>query len=307
MLRIEIDMFSGRPNPVWIITDPIVVRRFLEEAAETKGVIAKPGTGFAGLGFREVQVSLLGDDESRIKRLPRQFALASTASTNLKGSGALARRLIKAMPLQSRVKLLQHDITPLTARLRDLALERLARYLGDPPRPRRPRPRPPPANPLRTTVNDENCAQCQYEVSQFNPGFWNTPTVQPHNNCYNYARDWRTDTFAQPGRAHGAQTGNMACASVTTAAMADGLKKRCDCLPQSEYPRRLMALVIDPGADYHWYRHQRGGFWGHKPGPTQARNWDDSNVIVTDPETCNRGGYVNFCGYFYAGVSVVID
>jgi hypothetical protein len=307
MLRIEIDMFSGRPNLVWILTDTKMVRKVLEDASETRGVIAKPGTGFAGLGFREVNVSLIGDDEHRINRLPRHFALASTASSNLKASGTIARQLIKTMPLRSNIKLQQHGITPLSTKLRDLALERLARYLANPPLPRGPKPRPKPSNSLRTTVGDEDCARCQYEVSQFNPGFWNTPAVQPYNNCYNYARDWRTDTFAQPGRAHGAQTGTMACASVATAAMADGLKRRCDCLPQSEYPRRLMALVIDPGVDYHWYRHQRGGFWGHKPGQTPARNWDNSNVIITNPETCDRDGYSNFCGYFYAGLSVVID
>jgi hypothetical protein len=94
---------------------------------------------------------------------------------------------------------------------------------------------------------------------------------------------------------------------VTAAAMADGLVKRCNCLPISEWPRRLLALVVDPGYDYHWYRHQRGGFWGHKPGRTAARNYDNSNVIITNPETCNRGGYTDFCGYFYAGRSVVIS
>ena len=307
MLKIEIDMFSGRPNPVWMVTDAKVASKLLGNIADAKAVVARPGTGFGGLGVREVRVSSIGDDERRHHGLPQQFALASTACKNLKASGALARTLIKAMPLRSNIRLASHAITPLTARLRDLALERLAKYLADPPRPRRPRPRPVPSNPLRTTVTDERCGECRYEVSQFNPGFWNTPAVQPHNNCYNYARDWRTDTFAQPGRAHGAQTGTMACGTVSAAAMADGLHKRCNCLPQSEYQRRLMALVIDPGVDYHWYRHQRGGFWGHKPGATPARNWDNSNVLITTPETCDRGGYVNFCGYFYAGVSVVID
>jgi hypothetical protein len=37
----------------------------------------------------------------------------------------------------------------------------------------------------------------------YNPGFWNTPAVQPKNNCYNYAMNWRSDTFAQPGRISG--------------------------------------------------------------------------------------------------------
>lgn len=170
MLRIEVDMFSGRPNPVWIVTDGTETERFLGAVAEAEGATAKQGAGFTGLGFREVRVDLMADDEPRQKRVPNQFALASTASTNLIASGALALRLIKAMPLRSRIQLIEHAITPLTAKLRDGILDRLTRYLEDPPRPRRPKP-PPPSNPLRTTVEDEKCTQCQYEVSQFNPGF----------------------------------------------------------------------------------------------------------------------------------------
>lgn len=306
MLRIEIDMFSGRPNPVWYITDSKQTDRLISRAAESKGVIAKPGTGFNGLGFREMRVNFLDDDAPRKKGVPAQFALASTASEDFKASGMLAQDLIEEMPLKSRVQLMEHAVTPLDAKLRDMILERIRKYLADPPRPRPPGP-PPPPNPLRTTIKDEKCGQCEYEVSQYNPGFWNTTAVQPYNNCYNYARNWRTNTFAQPGRAHGAQTGTMACNTVSAAAMADGLRKRCDCLPQSEYPRRLMALVIDPGYDYHWYRHQRGGFWGHKPGGTAARNYDNSGLLIVSPETCNRGGYTNFCGYFYAGRSVIIN
>ena len=67
-----------------------------------------------------------------------------------------------------------------------------------------------------------------------------------------------------------------------------------------------MALVIAPGQDYHWYRHQSGNFCGHKPGSTAARNTDNSGALVLNPETCNRGPYTNFCGYFYAGKSVKI-
>jgi hypothetical protein len=305
MLRIEVDIFSGRPNPVWIISDRTETDRLLKVLAEAKGTIARQGVGFTGLGFREVRVDLIADDESRL-RVPKHFALGSTAARDFKKSVALARRIIEAIPLRSEIKLLQHDLTPLDAKLRDGILERLEKYLKAKPRPKRPRPWPP-YHPLRTTIKDEKCQQCEYEVSQFNPGFWNVPSVQPHNNCYNYGRNWRTDTFAQPGRAHGAQTGIMACNTVTTAAMADGLVKRCRCLPISEWPRRLMALVIDPGFDYHWYRHQRGGFWGHKPGGTAARNTDNSNVIITNPETCDRGGYTDFCDYFYAGRSVVIN
>ena len=306
MLRIEIDVFSGRPNPVWMLTDEAETKRIIGAIAEAKGALAKPGTGFTGLGLREVRVSFMADDPLRPRGVPQSFALASTASADLKASGVLARGLIEAMPVSPRIHQVEHAITPLSRELRDHMLEWLERHLGDLPHPRPPQPTPRPSS-LRTTIHDEKCERCQYEVSKFNPAFWNRPAVQPYNNCYNYARNWRTDTFAQPGRAHGAMTHTMACPNVTTAAMADGLVKRCQCLPPSEYPRRLMALVIAPGWDYHWYRHQRGGFWGHKPGGTAARNVDNGNVLIVNPETCNRGPYTEFCGYFYAGRSVVIN
>jgi hypothetical protein len=306
MLRIEVDIMSGRPNPEWILTDADQVNELLGAVASAPGAAAKIDAGHTGLGFRELRVAVIEDDPKRRRGVPAAFALASTAAEDLESSGALARRVVEQMTRYAEVRLVAHQITPLTRELRDGVLERLERYLADPPR--WPRPKPPPrGNPLRTTIKDDRCTQCEYEVSQFNPGFWNTPSVQPFNNCYNYGRNWRTNTFAQPGRAHGAQTSTMACSNVTTAAMADGLKKRCNCLPSSEYPRRLMALVIDPGFDYHWYRHQRGGFWGHKPGKTAARNVDNSNVVITNPETCDRGGYTDFCDYFYAGLSVVIN
>jgi hypothetical protein len=258
------------------------------------------------LGYRELRVSLIGDDPQFRTAVPQEFALGSTAAANLSESGALARRLIEDMTSHAEVRLVQHAATPLTSDIQEFVLGELERFLADPPRP--PAPRPPEAqNPLRTTVHDSRCEQCTYEVSQFNPGFWNQPAVQPHNNCYNYARNWRTDTFAQPGRAHGAQTFIMSCPTVTKAAMADGLHKRCDCLPDSENPRRLMALVVAPGFDYHWYREQRGGFWGHKPGGTAARNFDNNGALVVNPETCARSPYTDFCDYFYAGRSVVIN
>jgi hypothetical protein len=47
--------------------------------------------------------------------------------------------------------------------------------------------------------------------------------IQPYNNCYNYGCDYRTDTFAQPGRAAGAMYTAFSGASVRPAAVADAL------------------------------------------------------------------------------------
>jgi hypothetical protein len=138
------------------------------------------------------------------------------------------------------------------------------------------------------------------EVGSFNPGFWNDPAHIGKNNCYNYASNRRTDTFAQPGRASGHQATTMACANVTAAALSDGLHHRFDCFPDTEKPRWLMALVVAPGYDYHWYRKQKEGFWGHKPGHTPAKNVDNNGAVVWNPETAARSPYTDFCGYFYA-------
>ncbi len=94
MLRVEIDIFSGRPNPVWIISDKTETDRLLGAVGEVSRATAKQGAGFDGLGFREVRVDLLGDDEPKLRRVPQRFALASVAAGDLRALGELARRFI---------------------------------------------------------------------------------------------------------------------------------------------------------------------------------------------------------------------
>jgi hypothetical protein len=153
-----------------------------------------------------------------------------------------------------------------------------------------------------------HCPVCHAaDAPVYNPAKWNTPAVQPHNNCYNYANDQITNTFAQPGRAHGKGTAVMQCRNVEVAAQADGLKP----VPNFTAPLGpghgwYVALVIWPGVDYHWYRQDKNGCWSHKPGSTPARNTDDSGNAITDPKTCNRGPYTNFCTYMVTRHGIVI-
>ena len=94
----------------------------------------------------------------------------------------------------------------------------------------------------------------------------------------------------------------ITCPAVSLASLSDGLHRRFVCFPDSEKPRYLVALVVAPGpgfVDFHWYRKNKEGFWSHKPGSTPVRNVDNSNHVITNPETCNRGPYTQFCGYFY--------
>ncbi|MBC9878887.1 hypothetical protein G8O24_16225 [Bradyrhizobium sp. INPA01-394B] len=144
------------------------------------------------------------------------------------------------------------------------------------------------------------CPQCDAaDAPVYNPAPWNNPTVQPHNNCYNYANDQITNTFAQPGRAHGQQATVMDCAHVQAGAVADGLAVAAHGFGGPLAPGQgwYVALVIWPGADYHWYRQDKNGCWSHKPGQTAARNVDNAGHTISDPNRCNRGPYTIFCDY----------
>ena len=100
----------------------------------------------------------------------------------------------------------------------------------------------------------------------------------------------------QPGVGSGSIFSSLTAADVAAAARRDGAHDVNDCFPETEAPRLLVALVIWPGVDYHWYR-KHETFWGHKPGSTAARNVDNSGNIITNPETCDRGMYSEFTGY----------
>lgn len=303
MFRVTVDIFSGRPNPSWIVTDSAESDRVLEVLAEERTLMSKPDAGFQGLGYRGVHIELFGDDATQLK-IPPRVVIANGAENGNRSGFELAARLIENMTRFRAIVLPEHAITPLDARMQEQLLERLREFERNPPVISRSIVS---GRGIRVTVRDKNCSDCQYEESRFNPAFWNAdPNVRQNNNCYNYARNWRTNTFAQPGRASGDFPNAMDCGDVHAAAMSDGLKKRCDCLPPDEQPRRLVALVVDPGFDYHWYRKQKDGFWGHKPGSTAAKNTDNSGSVITNPETCDRGGYTDFCGYLYAGKSVHI-
>lgn len=134
---------------------------------------------------------------------------------------------------------------------------------------------------------------------------WNTdPSITGYNNCYNYASNYRTDTFGQPGLASGAVWNDLSACNVGAGkvsakmgAVADGLVDKPNQDNKCISPGHLVALVIDPGSDYHWYRKGSNGKWSHKPGGTPATVLDNSGNPITDPRTADRAGYTDFCTF----------
>ncbi|MCC6551518.1 MAG: hypothetical protein IT372_00675 [Polyangiaceae bacterium] len=120
----------------------------------------------------------------------------------------------------------------------------------------------------------------------YQPTYWSSvPSVKANNNCYNYATNKRTDTFAQPGRAAGA-TFNWDINTFVAAVTADGLQPLSD--PASSCPSQMTKVVAffqTPGGIpvYHFARQDANGLWSHKNAGQAATNLDASGNLITNP------------------------
>jgi hypothetical protein len=305
MIKVTADIFSGRPNPEWVVSGA-EAEAALRSLSQTPNAAAALDSGFQGLGSRGLIVEILDDHTQSEYGLPSTFRLAGGGSREESHAREAAERLIATLTQQGAG---EHPAVataagrlPLNEDLKKFILAGLPVGAGS----------------LRTQVVEEATtmdpaadisatAACMIETTSFNPAFWNDPAHIGKNNCYNYASNRRTDTFAQPGRASGHMYAHINCADVGNGAVSDG--GTFSCAPDTQKPRWYMALVIAPGPgfiDYHWYRKATQGFWGHKPGGTAARNVDNAGHIVTDPRTANRGPYTIFCRFMFAQKKMVV-
>ena len=279
-LRITIDIFSGRPNPVIELAGKDAADAL--ERLQPTARLAKDAPGLPSaptLGYRGLVIEQL---DKPAKGLPKSFRLAHG---DMFGPRLLHRAADESFEdfLLSRARGLKGRNLP--ANFPALLRREIARF-RDLRQAAAPRKRI--LWPLRRPCE---CAPL------YEPGWWNVPARQPFNNCYNYATNYRTDTFAQPGNAAGAQYTTLTCASVRPAAIKDQLIDSPNANNKCPKEGHLVALVIWPGVDYHWYRKGRNGYWTHKPGGTPVTNLDNSNVTIPDPRTADRGGYTQFCTF----------
>ena len=278
-LRITVDIFSGRPNPV-ITVEGRQARDLLEHVKPDRRLTRRemPAPGFR-LGYRGLII-----EQTRVvsRTLPKIFRVA--------GGVIYGPRLAHVIADPGFEEFFAGPSGP-GARLRAPRsfpgiLREEIRILNEFRKSFIPRKIIWPLRPLC------RCAPL------YEPAWWNDGgQKQGNNNCYNYATNYRTDTFAQPGQASGAMYTALTCASVRPAAIADGLINSPRANNKCPKEGHLVALVIWPGVDFHWYRKGRNGRWSHKPGSTPVTNVDNSSNPISDPRTADRGGYTNFCTF----------
>jgi hypothetical protein len=272
---VTLDMFSGRPNPSWELSPAQIIALRDELATEREGSLLKPTTASAKLGYRGFHV------ESVREELPDHLTVGG-------GVIELSRHASSLIDPERRLEyfLLESGLQTLGKEFQDSVAQRLARA------------------PMVRSMDVQIMSAPPY-----NPGRWNTdPVVQKNNNCYNYACDKVRSSFSQPGRGSGRQFSDFVCGDVSAASIRDGLKSVAGATGSPPPNCHYAALVVDPIGpypDYHWYRFDSNGRWSHKPGQTPATDRDNSNLIILNPETADRGEYVNFCGYFEINITTV--
>jgi len=310
VLEVELDIFSGMPNPTWLLSasqERALVDRL--DRAQAQLSPAAPATTRLGLGYRGLIVRRIKTDDgewdrasaSRRYQLPDDFRLGIRAA---KGD-SVAEWLLTTADTQG---------VDLTGEIREVVSR------GPAIEPRR-------RGPIRPTSDIDDARVPVAEVAAdepypleskdhetwwacgsnyFNPNasFFNDPAHVTRNNCYCFGSNHRPDIrYALPGKRGGHPATPITCDGVIAGLRADGWKDGCQ-------PNGLtIALVIWPNNDYHFYRLVTGGpywWWGHKPGGTPAKYTDNCGHAIYQyqgrgyaPNNICRSPYTDFCGYFY--------
>lgn len=282
-LRVTIDVFSGRPNPVVELQGKEAEEILRRARPESRIDIDDGGPPPPTLGYRGIFFEL---DEKDRPDLPRRFRLADGQMFGQGLAHNVGDRELEDYFLDPEGPFGREeiDVDDFFSNVSDLKAQYLElKWLKKWPWWDDiivfPWPRSCSCGPL------------------YEPSWWNVPARQPYNNCYNYATNYRTDTFAQPGEAAGAKYTSLTCASVRPAAIADKLIDSPGADNKCPEEGHLVALVVAPGWDYHWYRKDRTGWWSHKPGSTAATSLDNAGKKIYDPRSADRGPYTDFCTF----------
>jgi hypothetical protein len=294
-LRVTIDIFSGRPNPTIVVAgheEQELLRRLAAppkvRAPATRGREHPPRIPPSLLGYRGIVVERLAEDRRRKGRaaapggLPAAFRIAGGFIHSPTVTRSIADALIEDFVCGSTGPVRLGGLGP---GFSDYCLDEIERF--------------------RHVVDRYRWGRIKWPAKQvcacaplWEPAWWNDAgQVQWNNNCYNYGTNYRSDTYAQPGLASGAMYASISCADVKAGAVADALIDSPGANNKCPKEGHLVALVVGPNWDFHWYRKGRNGYWTHKPGGTQATDRDNSGHLIHDPRTADRGGYTSFCTF----------
>jgi hypothetical protein len=163
----------------------------------------------------------------------------------------------------------------------------------------------PPWDPMRynkdsNTQQSHNCYS--YGMNVVDP--LSVALCRKNGSCRRY--------FHQPGALHGERNAlnsaeRRACPVVERLQKADNPR-----IKKTTFYRRCpkgmskIALVVDPGEDYHYYRQDADGMWSHKDGSNKVKRFDALKRPIFNPALAARNylwqgsdlNYEDFCGFY---------
>lgn len=268
MLKIELDIFSGQPNPSWTLTskeEAQLVDRLLADKSQMQPLNQSPSK----LGYRGFIVNALSEDDGswHNSKLPSAFRLGLSSL-----SQSVENWLIDTNLAHIDDVLKEHVRSEILTDGKPVSqIDGVTGVMGP----------------------GQSCPS-NYISSDTDFSFWAWPWMW-YNNCYNFASAYRSNDFAQPGNLGGKKFSSLTTSELVAAVKRDGYSDYC-----TSGSNVCIALVLWPGTDFHFYRLCANGHWCHKPGGTYPTNKDNSNNWIYWPSSCNRGNYTTFCGYFYS-------
>jgi hypothetical protein len=310
MLEVELDVFSGVPNPTWTLSPRQEAGLYERLRADSRQISsATKLSPRLGLGYRGLIVRRIKTDDGPWDRAlaARRTPFANEFRLGLGQSkkDSAADWLVRSAGRQG-------------VELNDEVRKVVSRGVAWVPQLRG--PRDPKERVDRKRVPEDKVAvdtpyaldaehhetwwACGSNLFSANASYFNDPAHVTRNNCYCFASNHMPDIrYARPGRRGGHPATALTCGACIDGLHADGWKEGCE-------PNALtIVMVMWPGNDYHFYRLVTGGpywWWGHKPGGTPARYTDDCGHGIYQyqgkgyaPNNICRAPYTDFCGYFY--------
>ena len=152
------------------------------------------------------------------------------------------------------------------------------------------------------------------------------PFAYKSHNCFSYAMNAFDQNLIQMCQIHGncrqrfhqpgAKSGDRFALNSTERRTCKVVEK----LQQSDVPdlrkttfynrcprgTSKIALVVDEGEDYHYYRQDADGMWSHKDGSNKVKRFDALKRPIFNPEYASRDyrwqgsdlNYEDFCGFY---------
>jgi hypothetical protein len=296
-VTVQLQMFSGRRDLTWTLPPSQVKELVSLIDALTGRTLMKPEAVAGALGYRGFLIHAKG-----LKALAPEAWVCVHAGIVDRQRLALnlvdEQNGVERWLLQSAGRVIHSALRKKVERAIQFTPPVLPADWSAPKMKRRRRPLPPTPQPCRPPYEPEK---------------WNAPGHVLLNKCYNYATDVMTDHGALPGEGSGtaccSTDASVNCKKVGAAAVRDKLQATNGVTTGNPPHAHFVALAVEPAGtparDFHWYRRDCNGFWSHKVGNSPARNWDDSGQPIVDPQTCNRGPYSVFCGYYVCDPSIV--